>query len=509
MEEEEQLGVLAELAVAPPPPPIEDPWYSRPIDVHRWSDHPEIVGLVDALWAAHFQDMERVPTAPGPKPKTTFRKQFRVLLLDLYVAWLDDPALSIGVAMSANYWDTTSRYNAIGISKQIIPIIKRMEEAGLLDLAKGSYGGPYARFNRTTRIRGSQVLQDMFRGLTVTRDDIARIESEECIILRDGLGLGDGTKLHRYDDTDETNRMRHELEAYNRVLANTLIDFPTLDEPAIERTDKYGKVFKQALDHHHHFVRRVFSRGSWELNGRFYGAWWQLIPSGTRRDIYINDTPTVEVDFKGLHVSLLSAERGVPLEGDPYTLEGLELPGVPAVLLRALVKQLVLTSLNAKDKKSAFQSFREEWPANHYGKGMNNEELVFLLDAFTQKHPHLADAMGADQGIRLMNLDGRIAERVHKHFTDQGVPVLSVHDSFIIDYTRVGELKRVMAEASEAVIGRPMAVSASDWGLDEMDADVRLDFVAWVQAPRSLAYLRRMQNWEAKVGREVVPYRVG
>ena len=21
---------------------IEDPWHSRPIDVHRWSDHPEV-----------------------------------------------------------------------------------------------------------------------------------------------------------------------------------------------------------------------------------------------------------------------------------------------------------------------------------------------------------------------------------------------------------------------------------------------------------------------------------
>ena len=28
---------------------IADPWNSRPIDVHRWSDHPEIVGLVEQV----------------------------------------------------------------------------------------------------------------------------------------------------------------------------------------------------------------------------------------------------------------------------------------------------------------------------------------------------------------------------------------------------------------------------------------------------------------------------
>lgn len=489
------------------PPPIEDPWYSRPLDVHRWSDHPEVKELVNSLWDSHFTDMQREASTPGPKPKTSFKYQLRVLILDLYVAWLDDPALSIGVAMSENYWDTSSRYNALNISKQIIRIVKRLEEVGLIDLARGSYGGPYATTNRTTRIRASVRLQEQFRGVKIVRDDIYRLEAEECIVLKDGVAFGDGTKVHDYQDTEEITRMRGELQSYNRVLLNSFIDCPTLDEPVVLRTGAYGKVFKQALDHHHHFVRRIFSRGSWGLNGRFYGAWWQLIPGAMRRDIYINDTPTVEVDFKGLHVSLLSAEQGVELQGDPYLLLGLTLPGVPAVLLRALVKQLVLTALNAKDRKSAFQSFRDGWSANHYGKGMTNEELSFLLDAFTTQYPHLKELVCADQGIRLMNVDARIAEKVHHHFTQQGVPVLSVHDSFIIDYTRVTELKRVMADASAAVVGRPMAVSASGPGVDEMEPAVRADFETWVQVPRSHAYLRRMKAWESRVGREVIPYR--
>lgn len=215
----------------------------------------------------------------------------------------------------------------------------------------------------------------------------------------------------------------------------------------------------------------------------------------------------MEVDFKGLHVSLLSAEQGVEVDGDPYTLDGLALPGVPAVLLRSLAKQLVLTSLNAKDRKSAFQSFRDGWPASHYGKGMTNEELTFLLEAFTNQHPHLKELVCADQGIRLMGVDAKIAEKVHRHFTAKEVPVLSVHDSFIIDYTRVTELKRVMAEASAAVVGRAMAVSFNAVGLDEMDPALQLDFVTWTQTPRCAAYLSRMKAWEARVGVEVTPYR--
>jgi hypothetical protein len=85
------------------------------------------------------------------------------------------------------------------------------------------------------------------------------------------------------------------------------------------------------------------------------------------------------------------------------------------------------------------------------------------------------------------------------------VPVLSVHDSFIIDYTRVTELKRVMAEASAAVVGRAMAVSSNAAGMDEMEAAVRLDFETWTQTPRCPGYLSRMKAWEARVGLEVTP----
>lgn len=501
-----------------PIPKIEDPWHSRPIDVHRWSDHPEVKGMVKRIWEAHFSDYGDEASRPGPKPKTSFRYQLRVLILDLYVAWLEDPALSIGVAMSTNYWDTTSRYNALNISKQIIHIVNRLNEIGFLDIAKGSYSGPWAKGNRTTRIRASEALRAIFSGVKIVRDDIQRVENEECIILKDGTEFGDGTKLHEYEDTDATNLMRRELQAYNLLLANTFIDIPSLETATVQRAvtagKDTGKTVTQWLDHHHHFMRRIFSRGSWDLNGRFYGGWWQLIPSHLRKEIYINDTPTVEVDFKGLHISILSAEKDVIIEGDPYTLDRGLIPGVPEELQRSMVKQLVLTALNARDRRSAFQSFRDGFPASHVGKVMTNVELDRVLDGFVTKHPHLAELVCADQGIRLMNVDARIAEMIHRFFTRRGIPVLSVHDSFIVDYTHVKELRGAMRAASNAVVGRVLEVSHSGLGLDEMidhrDDEATSDFITWRQAPRTAGYLKRLAGWEARVGKVVVPYdRVG
>ena len=487
--------------------PIKDPWHSRPIDVHRWSDHPELIKVVDTIWQANFGDME-AKGRPGPKPKRTFRQQLRILILDLYVAWLEDPDLCIGVSMSENAWETWSRYNALGISKKIIALIHGLVEKGLIDLAKGSYGGPYAPYNRITRIRAAEPMRELFRAAKFTRDDVVQHSDQECLILK--AAEGEAAKLIEYEDTAATRQMRDELKAYNQVLADHFIDIPSLDHPWVERRDGLGGTTKVHIDRHHQYVRRIFSRGRWDANGRFYGPWWQLISSELRKKIYINDTPTVEVDFKGLHVAILSARQGLAVEGDPYALPAGLVPDAPPELQRTLVKQLVLTALNAKAKNSAFASFRDGFPAGHIGKTMTNQQLDGLLRAFVELHPHMANYICADQGIGLMNIDGRIAEKVHKHFADQGVAVLSVHDSFIIDYTHVAELKQVMAEASAAVVGRALPVSQSGAGLDEFRADTPpdrvLDFISWCQAPRQEKYLERLKLWELMKGKQVIPY---
>ena len=91
-----------------------DPNHSKPLDVHTWSDHPKINKLVDELW---FQVVE--PALGGKsnnKGKSNPKRQLKVLLLDLYVAWLDDPNLCIGVNRNSNAYKVDTRYNALNSS---------------------------------------------------------------------------------------------------------------------------------------------------------------------------------------------------------------------------------------------------------------------------------------------------------------------------------------------------------------------------------------------------------
>ena len=46
---------------------IANPLYSRPIDVHRWSDHPEVKDLVGTIWETYLPEELTRKKKTGPK----------------------------------------------------------------------------------------------------------------------------------------------------------------------------------------------------------------------------------------------------------------------------------------------------------------------------------------------------------------------------------------------------------------------------------------------------------
>jgi hypothetical protein len=485
---------------------IQDPRNSRPIDVHRWSDHPEVKGLTDRVWRE--AELDSLVGTAGPKPKRPFVEQLRVLLLDLYVAWLENPDLSIGVSMDVNSWKTGSRYNALHLSKRLLQIIPALHESGLIDMSKGSYNKSDPKWNRTTRIRASGKLQGWFADARFTRHDIGRAVDEETIILKDESG-----RKIEYADTPETVRMREELRAYNELIASSFVDIRTLEQPVLEITGSDGVTRSIWLDGDACRTHRVFGRSSWEINGRFYGGWWQSISSKLRSQICIDNEPTIEVDFQGLHIAMLYAKAGQDMTHDPYQPAVDSFSADQAAPLRSLTKDLVLKAINAKDKSSAYNSFRSEYPSDHVGRHMTNAELDRLMDAFLRRNPCLRDYLFDDQGIRLMYADAQITERVHRHFTQKGIPVLSVHDSYIIDIQHVDELRQVMAEASEEVVGRPLRCGVDIPGFGEFDDVPDIELKSYLgrltwdvyggEAVACRGYVERMLAYERRTGRRV------
>ena len=60
---------------------------SRPLDVHRWSEHPEVNIFVDTIYNNDFRQ--------GNENQRIKKKHLKLVLLDLYLAWFDDPDLKL------------------------------------------------------------------------------------------------------------------------------------------------------------------------------------------------------------------------------------------------------------------------------------------------------------------------------------------------------------------------------------------------------------------------------
>ena len=423
---------------------------SRPLDVHRWSDNPEAKELSDTVWNQYFKEAFPPREGKGNKAKSEPKKQFKVLLLDLYGAWLDDPELSIGVGMSNNAYKKNARYNALHISAKIMVLINHAYLKGLIDKKTGS-----EQSGKTTRIRASSKLAEIFSKAELTVFDLTEeVPNKEVIILNKKEYRDDKERTVQvdYEDTDfePIVEMRQQVQQYNALLWRTFIDIPTREEPCIEQPywdKKVGtmKIRRVKLTQDNKFVRRVFYRADWNLGGRFHGGWWQSIKEDWRKQIYINDESTIEQDYSGLHINLLYGLEGLEPQQDPYVLENLL--GFTDDEQRKIVKGIALMGINAQSPKKAFSAFRQDQETGSAAKSLKDKQLQRLLDAFKEKHPEIADSICTDKGVELMRVDGRITAKVINHFTNKNIPILSIHDSYIIQNQHSGQLIKVMNKA--------------------------------------------------------------
>ena len=461
-----------------------DVWHSRPLDVHRWSDFPEVNQLVDRVYDQFSDEQKTNISGRSNNPgKASGKTHLKVVLLDLCVAWKNDPDMCLGVALGNDAYKVDSRYNAINISRRIRSVVEELKASDLIHVKVGSYTrSGNTRGNRTTRIKATGLLEMHFEGLDIPPYAIGRHQDTECIILNETVQNTNTDKSGKrrrrkkktskpieYQNTPETNQWRKELIAYNNLLEETYIDIVTLAEPTITRQKSNGETQTIGINQNGKFVRRIFSRGEWTLNGRFYGGWWQQIGGDLRRDITLNNLPTVEVDYKGLHASILAAEAGhYDKDKDIYDLGEQIQPQFDMKQQRKIVKLLVLTAINAATEKDALAAFRDDCETGTPEKKLTNKELDQYLTKFIQLHPYLEDKLCTDQGVRLMFLDSQITAKIIASFVKMKKPILSVHDSYIVQTTDVDLLRNEMKKASLDVVGTDLSVEQEILSYDDV-----------------------------------------
>ena len=115
-------------------------------------------------------------------------------------------------------------------------------------------------------------------------------------------------------------------------------------------------------------------------------------------------------------------------------------------------------AINAKNEAGAFNAFRNDWNKKkdkpEVSVKMTDKLLRHLLETFRAEHETIDAYICADKGVELMALDGRITAHIIEMFTELGRPVLTVHDSYIVQQPHQELLQKTMDGACKKELGR-------------------------------------------------------
>ena len=350
-----------------------------------------------------------------------YRRDQKQLDLEILIANLIHAKhWAVSISLDRKSWNTTQYGQA---SYFIIELVKILERTGHIKMKKGFQ---FEREARRTRIWTTEKLLEYIRELP----PIVIFSPKELVELRDERG-----KLKEYRNTAETRRIRKILQLTNDV--NTRADI------------RYGKWKLNPC------LMAVFNR-KFTLYGRLHTRGhrhYQGFSEDERGEIIINGQPVVESDYCGLHPYLLYAKQGIQFFGDPYSI----VDDRPEV--RPFLKNILLFMLNAKDETQAERA-ANYWLFNNHQERETLKELGItrarpLMDAFKQAHSNISHyfCTGKDTGLKVMNLDSKIALEVIKYFVKQDKPILAVHDSFIVQAQYRDELFQVMQKIYQQKTG--------------------------------------------------------
>ena len=86
-----------------------------------------------------------------------------------------------------------------------------------------------------------------------------------------------------------------------------------------------------------------------------------------------------------------------------------------------------------------------------------------ISNAILKSHSNIAQHFYTGAGLRLQKVDSQIAEKVMLHFAKRRLPILPLHDSFLMHHGFKEELPNAMRKAFE------------EMGLGEVDIDQKVD----------------------------------
>jgi hypothetical protein len=399
-----------------------------------------------ADWAEQVQRAEDKPFRPCLDLSSTARTRFGPVLPRCANPSVDAAAQALVANMieiirrGDGTWCFYSRDNDhyAGLSRYVprfyrrkvmVAAVELLEEAGLIfhDKTKPS---PLAAHR--SRLRPTPALLDAICRL---EDEAAtELRLRELIVLR-----GRNGQALPYRDTRVTTAWRRDVIEQNEFLKGLDV---SLDHPLANHVDGLIVIRgRSRIDTTRNAYHRIYNE-RFSLGGRWYGPWWQQLPSAVRQSILIGGAPTVECDISGCHMRLLCARAGIELPGgDPYQLPGQS---------RHEVKLAINIMLNARSWHAARGALAARLDLNHGASAGTQADR--LRRRIHETFPALRRFWNTGFGLALQNADAEVCRRVQQRLRGSNIPCLTVHDSFITPENTQASASAVIEEEFERAL---------------------------------------------------------
>jgi hypothetical protein len=406
------LAELADQASLGPDIPVSavgsmDPWAEAEQTGWLPNERPFRMGL-------RLRDEAGIEQRLGlPEMPAGVRDACLALIANLLIAGEVDCEDWVFYSRDRNHYPRQGRYRSPHYTyANVIAAVYVLVALGLVEHWKTA-PSRYAKYR--SRLRARPCLLERLPRLKATDFVTTRAE---VIVLRDQDG-----DLIDYVDRPDIVRMRRDVEAQNRFLAGFQIH---VDHPEA-RYDALGflHIGDRRLNPEQRQLFRVFNR-KFSRGGRWYGPFWQGLPSRIRKGLLIDGVETVEVDYCACHPQLLCAMAGLELPFGSPGFDPYAIPGIP----RKHAKLAFNIMLNAESEAAARGALAER--LRDMGADRPSQTARAAMDAVIKWFPRLQRYWNTGIGLRLQNFDATICGRVLKSLRQQGIPALPVHDSFIV-----------------------------------------------------------------------------
>ncbi|MBP5857980.1 hypothetical protein KAJ83_13255 [Marivibrio halodurans] len=439
----------------------------------------ELMGEYEAERAAQGENRLR------EVDRHTYFRQLCILVLDLLSAWEGDRTKFIGYSRGkqnfikgGSYWDHETD----------TPLLSQHVYRTLVDfLAANGYVESHIEtpgFKEfSSRMRASPRLAEFFERhelswVSVSFDPAAPVivvkdERKRLIPLPEPVNFdfdGAAASLRRINENLQQSFINLNVTdaEHDEILARL-----SGDQTSAGEHSEIGEP-RQPLEFANRTLKRVFANSSYENGGRFYGGWWQGLPSEFRKFIEIDGFMTVEMDFTTMQPSMMYGLIGEPAPKNAYIPEGW--PNEVREIGKKAFMQLINAKTvmqNEKRWRSSFapNCFPDALPADWENLSKNAKARIQntafeerfgrpytdLLNDMVKLHGPISEYLFSQAWGRMQRLDSDIAERVLIRLLDNEVPVtaLPIHDSFIVRRGAEWDLFHTMHEVFEEVVGVP------------------------------------------------------